>query len=304
MPRNLKLFLALSRTPHGLIDMAAPAVAALLCLGHFPSLGITLVGLLTVFAGYTTVYALNDLVDYRTDRKKVEGGAFAAPPGYTDLDSLLLRHPLATGALSLPAALIWTTGWAVIALCGAYWLNPVCLVIFLMGCLLESIYCLLWRITPLRTLINGVVKTLGPIAAVYAVLPDPSIFFVSILFLWIFAWEIGGQNIPNDWTDIEEDRRFKAKTIPVRLGPRRAELLSMGTLVGALFLNFALLWASPLDFSPFILLAVLAVNVYLLLAPALKMAQRRNRREAMALFNKASNYPLSILGLVLIQMLL
>ena len=63
LKQRLKMFLALSRTPHGVIDMAAPALAALLCLGRFPSPAVTIVGLLTVFAGYTAVYALNDLVD-------------------------------------------------------------------------------------------------------------------------------------------------------------------------------------------------------------------------------------------------
>src|SRR5512135_1255253 len=68
---RLKLFLALSRTPHGLLDLAAPALAALLWLGRFPPLSVTALGLLTVFAGYTAVYALNDVVDYRVDREKL-----------------------------------------------------------------------------------------------------------------------------------------------------------------------------------------------------------------------------------------
>ena len=62
---QIKLFLALSRTPHGLLDLATPALAAILCLGALPPLSTTLVGLITVFSGYTAVYALNDLVDYR-----------------------------------------------------------------------------------------------------------------------------------------------------------------------------------------------------------------------------------------------
>jgi 4-hydroxybenzoate polyprenyltransferase len=301
---KLRPFFALSRTPHGLLDMAAAALAALLCLGHFPALGTTLIGIVTVFAGYTTVYALNDLVDYRSDKRKVDTGTLTQQAAYADLDSMLLRHPLATGALSLPAALVWTAAWAVIAISGAYWLNPACLIIFLLGCLLESLYCLLWRVTPLRTLINGAVKTLGPVAAVFAVNPQPPVVFTGLLFLWIFAWEIGGQNIPNDWTDIEEDRRFSAQTIPVKLGPRRAELLSVAALAMALFLNIALLWASPISFPPLMLLAAVVANIYLLLWPALDMAESRSRREAMALFNKASYYPLAILGLVLIRMLL
>ena len=33
---RLKLFLALSRTPHGVLDLAAPSLSALLWLGTFP----------------------------------------------------------------------------------------------------------------------------------------------------------------------------------------------------------------------------------------------------------------------------
>jgi 4-hydroxybenzoate polyprenyltransferase len=62
---RLKLFLALSRTPHGLLDMCTPAFGALLWLGHFPSPFIVIIGLATTFAGYTAVYALNDIVDYK-----------------------------------------------------------------------------------------------------------------------------------------------------------------------------------------------------------------------------------------------
>jgi 4-hydroxybenzoate polyprenyltransferase len=298
---NLKLFFALSRTPHGLIDMAAPAVAALLCLGHFPSFRVTLIGLITVFAGYTAVYALNDLVDLKADKEKVRIGGYSDEENY--LDGAMVRHPMAKGALSLSSGLAWTLGWSVIALAGAYWLNPVCLYIFLAGCVLESIYCLLCRVTPLRTVVNGVVKTLGAIAAVYAVNPEPSFLFLIVLFLWIFFWEIGGQNIPCDWTDIEEDRQFKAKTIPVLWGTGRAGSISVATLVCAMFLHFALFWVSPLVPSPIVLLGALAINACLLLWPVLKLDEGRDRRNAIELFNKASYYPLATLILVLVQII-
>ena len=65
---------------------------------------------------------------------------------------------------------------------------------------------------------SGAVKTAGGLAAVFAVDPHPSPAFLVLLFLWLFFWEIGGQNIPNDWIDMEEDRMVQAKTIPVRVG--------------------------------------------------------------------------------------
>ncbi|MFO7715576.1 UbiA family prenyltransferase [Desulfosarcina sp.] len=298
---RLKLLLALSRTPHGVIDIATPALAALLCLGRFPSLAVTLLGLVTVFAGYTAVYALNDLVDYRTDSHKVRAGGYGDGEDY--LDGVLVRHPLAKGVLTLPEGILWTGGWALVAMVGAWMLNPVCFYIFLAGGLLEAIYCLLWRVTPLRALINGIVKSLGAAAAVYAVNPQPSIVYIVVLFGWIFFWEIGGQNIPNDWTDIEEDRRFKAKTIPVRLGLARAGMLALVCLLAAFFLTFVLVWISPLTFGFVHLLALAGLGVWLLLLPALRLVDAGGRQEAMQLFNKASFFPLSVFVVVLVRLL-
>ncbi|MDA8138831.1 MAG: UbiA family prenyltransferase [Desulfobacteraceae bacterium] len=297
--QRIKLFLALSRTPHGVIDMAAPALAALLSLGHFPSLPVVLVGLITVFAGYTAVYALNDLVDLRVDRQKARTGVLR--DNQNDLDGLMIRHPLAKGALTLGAGLAWAGAWAIIAMVGAYWLNPVCLYIFVAGCLLEALYCKLWQVTPLRSVVNGAVKTLGPVAAIFAVNPSPSPLFLVVLFFWLFMWEIGGQNIPNDWTDMDEDRRFNAKTIPIRLGPQRALVLIAACLVATLLLSLVVLWASPLRFNMVFLLVTVAVNAILLFYPAYVLGERQQRRDAMALFNKASYYPLAMLAVVLVR---
>jgi 4-hydroxybenzoate polyprenyltransferase len=292
-------FLALSRTPHGVIDMAAPAAAALLCLGRFPALPVILVGLITVFAGYTAVYALNDLVDLGIDRRKVAAGGLK--DGENDLDGMMIRHPLAKGTLGFGAGLAWAGGWSLVAVAGAWWLNPVCLLVFVTGCLLETLYCKLWQVTPLRALVNGAVKTMGPLAAVFAVNPSPSPLYLLVLFFWLFVWEIGGQNIPNDWSDYEEDLRFNARTIPILFGLRRSAILITICLTLTPFLNIAVLWISPLQFSLPLLLAVAANNFYLLLYPVYLLNENPRRAAAMNLFNKASYYPLAMLVLVLVH---
>lgn len=299
---RLKLFLALSRTPHGVIDIATPALAALLCLGHFPPLSIILLGLLTVFAGYTAVYALNDLVDYRSDVEKVRAGGYS--DGEDFLDGVLVRHPLAKGVLSFSEGVLWAGGWALVAMAGAWLLNPVCFYIFIAGGVLEVVYCMLWRVTPMRALINGIVKSMGAVAAVFAVDARPSILFLFIMLGLIFFWEIGGQNIPNDWTDIEEDRRFNAKTIPVKLGLARAGLLALVCLVAAFLFSFFLVWASPLQFGALHLLAIAGLGVWLLLLPVLRLVEENDRSRAMDLFNKASHYPLSLLVVVMVRLVL
>jgi 4-hydroxybenzoate polyprenyltransferase len=296
---RLKLFMALSRTPHGILDMATPGVAALLALGRFPPPSVIALGLLTAFAGYTAVYALNDVVDYRVDKEKVQKGLLLESG--SDLDALYLRHPLAQGFLSLEEALLWTGGWALTAVVGAYLLNPMCALIFLAGGLLEAIYCLLLRVSYLRTLVSGVVKTLGAVAAVFAVDPVPSLGFLAFLFLWIFFWEIGGQNIPNDWTDLQEDLRLRAQTIPVKFGPAKSIQFIFASLLLAVLMSIALLWVAPNRLGLLYVAGSLVAGSLLLLLPAYKLYRSESPQEAIALFNRASYYPPAMLLVVMVS---
>lgn len=285
-----------------MLDMCTPAFGALLWLGHFPPLYVIVLGLITTFAGYTAVYALNDVIDYEADKEKAAIGGFSN--SQSDLDGLIVRHPMAQGLLSFRQGLTWFLVWGLVALIGAYILNPVCVLIFLAGCTLEAIYCMLWRVSPFRTVVSGAVKTSGAIAAVFAVDPNPSGAYLIILFLLLFFWEIGGQNIPNDWADIEEDKRFKALTIPVRYGLGAARIIVMVTLILALCLNGVIFKFSQTDFAIFYIIISLAVGCYLLLLPAMKLYQTRKGSEAMALFNKASYYPPVLLVIVLFKMII
>ena len=297
--KRIKLFLALSRTPHGLLDMATPGMAALLWLGALPDPSTIAIGLVTVFAGYTAVYALNDVVDFHSDREKLRRGGFQDSENY--LDATILRHPLAQGLLSFNEALLWMIFWGLVALLGAYLLNPFCVVIFFAGCLLEIIYCFLWRITPFRVLVTGAVKTCGPIAAVFAVDPNPSLALLAAVFVWLFLWEVGGQNIPNDWAEIEEDKLFKAKTVLVSYGPSVASAIALGCLGLTATISFFLFWHQLGLASA---AAACFAGVFLFLPPAFKLFRERARSHALVLFNRASYYPLTLLFIVGLSILL
>ena len=296
---RLKLFLALSRTPHGLLDIAAPALCALLWLGKIPSAEIVVLGLLTAFSGYTAVYALNDVVDFRVDRKKIRETGGQAQPG--DLDAVFVRHPMAQGMLKYIEGILWTAGWAFLTILGSYLLNPVCTAIFLSACLLEIVYCLLLRVTYLRGIISGLVKNSGGIAAVFAVDPNPSPAFLAILFLWFFFWEIGGQNVPNDWIDLEEDQRMQAKTLPVRFGPDRSIGILYGSLVVAMVMSLTMFWISPAHLSIPYPIGAAFCGLFFLLAPAHRLLKSPSAAEASALFNRASYYPLAMLIVTLLS---
>ncbi len=298
---RLKLFFALSRTPHGLLDMCTPAFGALLWLGRLPPFQTIVIGIITTFAGYTAVYALNDVIDYKTDREQAAMGGFSSSGN--DLDSMIVRHPMAQGLLSFNEGLLWALSWALLALVGAYILNPVCVLIFLCGCALETFYCILWRVSPFRTIVSGVVKTSGALAAVYAVDPHPSGMYIICLFFLLFFWEIGGQNIPNDGFDIEEDKRFNARTIPVVYGIQTANVIIVVAVVLTLIMGTVIFYLSWTFGSISFIFISVAVGLYLLLLPALKLYRSRKQSYAMALFNKASYYPAALLVIVLTKMM-
>lgn len=302
---DLRLFLALSRTPHGVLDLATPIAAMLLVLGGFPSFNIVLLGLITVFAGYTAVYAVNDIADYKTDKlafSKEEVQKADENSGY--LDGVLLRHPLAQGRLTYDQAVIWAAFWGGLAFVGAWLLNPFCALLLILGVLFEIIYCKLLRVTWLRALVNGVVKTIGPLAAVMAVEPVPEGQFVLLLFLWVFFWEIGGQNIPADWHDIELDKSLDAKTIPVALGTKTASTLALTCIVLSVLLSVLLFTTAPLDMSIILALAAAVWGWRLIVQPAYRLSITKERADASALFNKASWYPAAMLLVILLSVLL
>ena len=116
-----------------------------------------------------------------------------------------------------------------------------------------------------------------------------------ILFLGLFFWEIGGQNIPADWSDIELDRQFRAKTIPVQLGAEKAAFLALAALSISIVLIAYLFMLKFPAWKWIASLSALVAGIYLLLIPVVRLLLTREREQAMALFNRASYFPLTLL---------
>ncbi len=283
-------FFALSRTTHGILDMAAPAFCALLWLGDFPPLTTIMLALVTAFAAYTAIYALNDLLGVKCDREKFIGSMIN--PGYS-VEASSQRHPLAQGLLSVRSGVIWMAAWFVLALIGSYVLNPVIVPLLLAAAIMEYLYCRLQDVTHLRTLVSGFVKSCGPMAAVLVVDRTPSLLLLTLLFAWVFLWEIGGQNIPSDWNYTEEDRRAHAKTIPVRFGLKTAGLVILTALLLSVLASGFLPLISPARLGAFYIAASLALGYFLLLRPAYELYRSRAWELAARLFDRASYYPLA-----------
>jgi 4-hydroxybenzoate polyprenyltransferase len=296
----MKRFFALSRTTHGVLDLAMPGFVALLWLGEFPPILTIALSLFTAFAAYTAIYALNDLVGIAVDREKFAGGINA---GYS-VEASDLRYPLAQNALSVGKGVLWFASWFAIAIVGAYFLNPFIIVILVAAALLEVVYVMLFKVTYLRTFVSGLVKSSGPIAAIYVVDPNPDIAKVLLILAWVFVWEIGGQNIPADWNDTVEDKRVNAKTIPLQLGTQTAGLIVLLTLGLTVTISLFLPLASPLTLGWLYRLASAAAGAFLLLKPGYDLyRQQAEGRMAAKLFDNASFYPMAQLVIITVFVL-
>jgi 4-hydroxybenzoate polyprenyltransferase len=296
----MKRFFALSRTTHGVLDLAAPGFCALLWLGRFPQWQTILLSLFTAFAAYTATYALNDLVGIVVDREKFAGGINA---GYS-VEASDMRHPLAQNLLSYRGGWLWFAGWFVLALGGSYLLNPAIVVILIAALILEVIYCLLLKVTYLRTLVSGLVKSSGPLAAVFVVDHSPSIYLLLLTFAWVFFWEIGGQNIPADWNDTVEDKRVNAKTIPIQFGAEKAGLIVIIALGLTVIISMFLPVISPIKVGVPYLLASALAGFILLLKPGYRLYRLQEGRQGAVLFDNASYYPLAQLAIISIFVML
>lgn len=293
----MKRFLALSRTMHGILDLATPGFCALLWLGDFPRWQIILLSIFTAFAAYTAIYALNDLVGIAVDREKFAQGGINE--GYS-VEASNMRYPLAQNILDYRSGLLWFALWFAAAITGSYLLNPVIVFILIAAAILEVIYCLLLKVTYWRTLVSGLVKASGPIAAVFVVNANPSPYFLLLLFAWVLFWEIGGQNVPADWNDTVEDKRVGAKTIPIQFGPQKAGLVVLTALGLTVITSLFLPLISPVHLGLDYLLASAVAGFMLLVKPGYQLYQLQEGRLAAALFDNASYYPLAQLAIIFV----
>jgi 4-hydroxybenzoate polyprenyltransferase len=115
---------------------------------------------------------------------------------------------------------------------------------------------------------------------------------------------VGGQNIPADWFDVDEDRQLSFKTIPARFGFELAGRIILVSIIITLLMNLLFLALLHHGFSFFLAGASLVTGFYLLLLPAYNLYKTKAPALVSKLFNRASFYPLVLLVAVLLEMIL
>ncbi|MFD5554716.1 UbiA prenyltransferase family protein [Streptomyces sp. NPDC127068] len=243
-------------------------------------------------AGFLAVFAANDLLDVRLDRRRV---VHLHPLEGPDLDSTGGRHPIAEGRLRLVAGVLWVLALGAFALIVSAVLSRVCVTLFLCAVLLQVLYCRLATVTPYKFLLSGVLVVVGAWAGWFAFSDAVDPLRLGLFGLWMFAWEIGGRNIPNDLSDLAEDTPLGVRTLPVVLGPRRSARVAFVFLVIAAGAGCALAVAAWPSFGLVGLLGMALSALFTLLGPGARLLRSPEPQVALRTFNRASFHPVCVL---------
>ena len=290
-----------SRGLQATLSISQPALAAVVALRGLPGPGEIILGLIAATAGYYAVFAVNDLLDVEVDRRRFDN--LRSYEGF-DVDSAAVRHPLAQGFLTYRQGIAWIALLSVIALVAAFLLNPMAALLFVTAAGLEIIYCSLLKVTAWKFLPTGLMVAVGAVAGWFAVVPLDRVEWLplSVFFVWMFAWEIGGRNIVNDWSDVEEDQLLGIKTVPVVYGFETAGRLIFGFLLVTFFAGILLGLVANLGWI--FVLAAIVEGWYALIGPGIRLLREPTPQRALALFNRASFYPMVMFPILLISLYL
>lgn len=300
--RKLIMILDFARSRSAVFSLGEASLGALLAFAAIPSARVILLGLLAAMAGYFCVYALNDLMDLKSDRREIELKA-AQPEEVVQeaqLDIIAVRHPIAAGALSLWAGVAVVAILAIIGFTAAYLLNPLCAWLFVVCALLEVLYCSLRHHTWLKIIPAGVMVSVGGLAGWYAVGSKNvhnhaiSVWGALAFFILLLVWEIAGRNLSNDLADVEHDRLVGIKTLSATHGTASAAK----AIVAGSFLMPIIALLQPSDWPIRVILAVIAVAT--MTWPSVLMYTRGAERNAQRYFNRASLFPAISAGCLII----
>lgn len=287
---------ASSRPLQASFSVVQPIIVALIALSGFPELQLLILLVVGCVTGFFAVFALNDLLDFKIDKKSLKSERIAKS---WDVDSLLVRHPLAQGVITRAEQIAWIAINGVVAGVIIYYLNFMALFLFLAAITLETIYCKMATVSEMKFLISGIMVGIGALIGWYAVGANTNIAVILSLFLLFFAWEISGRNIVNDFSDIVEDKKIGIKTIPAIYGKYFASKFNFAFVILTLAANTALGVFASMGLVYIIMSSL--VGIYLLLLPGLSLIKNPTSNEALRYFNKGSLYPIFIFAIIVID---
>jgi 4-hydroxybenzoate polyprenyltransferase len=175
---------ASSRPLQASFSVVQPIIVALIALSGFPELQLLILLVVGCVTGFFAVFALNDLLDFKIDKKSLKSERIAKS---WDVDSLLVRHPLAQGVITRAEQIAWIAINGVVAGVIIYYLNFMALFLFLVAITLETIYCKMATVSEMKFLISGIMVGIGALIGWYAVGANTNIAVILFVILTLAA---------------------------------------------------------------------------------------------------------------------
>lgn len=286
--QTLVSMLASSRPLQATLSITQPLLAAMIGFGTLLPLDALLLVGLGSLTGMFAVFALNDFLDFPLDRK----GDQKLSKKNWDIDSALMLHPYAEGAISRNQQLIWIGINTLITVYILRILSTNALTLFFVALALELLYCYLSTRTEWKTVIAGLLVAVGGLIGWFAVGAPMNIPLLLSVGAFLFFWEIGGRNIPNDLSDRIPDAKKGIRTLATQYGPELPAQLAFVLVILTIFSALAIGMLANLGMIYAAIVA--ATGVGLLILPNLTLIQQSTHEEALRYFNKASLYPVVI----------
>jgi 4-hydroxybenzoate polyprenyltransferase len=206
--KKLRITLDMIKFEHTIFALPFAFIGAILAGPGFPRVGQIFWIVTAMVGARSAAMTFNRIVDLRYDR----------------LNPRTDRRALPAGTLSMPFAVAFTIVMAALFVLSAAQLNRLCLYLSVPTLVILFFYSYTKRFTALSHLFLGLAIGLAPLAAWLSIRGEfawPPILLSAGVMFWV-----AGFDIIYALQDIEFDQKNRLFSIPARLGPRVALMLS------------------------------------------------------------------------------
>jgi 4-hydroxybenzoate polyprenyltransferase len=226
---RIRTYLSFVRFSHSVFALPFALAGALLAARHAPiSWSIVLWILVAMVAARSAAMGFNRLVDARFDA----------------LNPRTASRELPRGALGRTEAAVFVFVASAVFVFAARQLNPICLMLSPVALAIVFWYSLAKRVTTYTQLFLGLAMAVAPVGGWLAV-GGRGGWEPWLLGAAIGTW-VGGFDVLYACQDLDFDRAYGLKSIPVRFGVPASLLISRSMHVLTMVCFVALAWATPL----------------------------------------------------------
>jgi 4-hydroxybenzoate polyprenyltransferase len=238
--KKLRITLDMIKFEHTIFALPFAMIGALLAGPGFPNLRQVFWIIAAMVGARSAAMTFNRIVDLRYDR----------------LNPRTDRRALSAGTLSMSFAFVFTVLMAILFIVSAAQLNRICFYLSIPTLAILCLYSYTKRFTAFSHLFLGLAIGLAPLAAWLSIRGEfawPPVLLSAAVMFWV-----AGFDIIYALQDMEFDREHRLFSIPAKLGPRGALIVSSLFHVMTVILLFATAMRTHLGVIAYVGIAIVA----------------------------------------------